>query len=492
MKPISFDLFLVVWNRQQGLETPRIHIRMARWLSARIHNDNERLLMMAFRSCGKSTLTGLLCAWILMLYPDTRILVLAAEHSLATKMVRMVKRIIEHHPFTQSLRPKRIDQWASDRFTVNRDMISRDPSVMAAGIRGNITGARADIIICDDVEVPNTCDSHEKRLFLRERLEELNFILSPNGCMLYIGTPHCYETIYAQKARVEMGEEKPYLHGFKRLEVPIINSMGESAWPEKFPMDSIEILRRRTGPNRFASQMLLQPVAISDGRLDVTLLNRYSDDIDYSEVQQKPILSIAGRKMVSASCWWDPAFGSHKGDGSVVAAIYTDEIGEYWLHAITYLETKARDETDEATQQCWQVARFLKTYHLPSITVEINGIGRFLPKILRRELAKMNIQASVLEISNSRPKHLRILEAFDAVLAAEMLHVHSSVYATPFIREMREWRPHKNTKDDGLDAVAGALSNQPIRIGAGLYHATNKPNWLLSQTLHHADTHFDI
>ncbi len=491
MKTISFDLFLVIWNRTQNMDTPRVHIRMARWLSARIYNDHERLLMMAFRSCGKSTLTGLLCAWVLMQKPDTRILVLAAEHGLATKMVRNVKRIIERHPLTAHLKPHHSEQWASDRFTVKRDHISRDPSMLAAGIRGNITGARADLIICDDVEVPNTCDTHEKRLFLRDRLQELNFILSSHGAMLYIGTPHCYETIYASQPRIEMGEDKIFLNGFKRLEVPIINHMGESAWPEKFPISSIETLRRHTGPNKFASQMLLQPTAINDGRLDVTLLNRYSDQIVYTEANQKPVLKINNKKMVSASCWWDPSFGSATSDGSVIAAIYTDESGYYYLHAIEYLKTNTQDPTDEATQQCWQVARFLKEHYLPSVTVEINGIGRFLPQILRRELSKMNIATSVLEVSNTRPKHLRILEAFDAVLAAEMLHVHERVYKTSFIREMREWRPGKNGQDDGLDAVAGALSSEPIRIGSAP-RKLNKKQWHGTSHITHAETEFQI
>ncbi|MBR5575034.1 MAG: hypothetical protein IKV93_00635 [Alphaproteobacteria bacterium] len=55
---------------------------------------------------------------------------------------------------------------------------------------------RADLIICDDVEVPNTCNTPQKRENLRERLRELDFILSPTGTMIYIGTPHTLDSIY--------------------------------------------------------------------------------------------------------------------------------------------------------------------------------------------------------------------------------------------------------------------------------------------------------
>jgi len=54
----------------------------------------------------------------------------------------------------------------------------------------------ADIIICDDVEVPNTSNTAQKREKLRERLRELDFILAPNGTMIFIGTPHAVDTIY--------------------------------------------------------------------------------------------------------------------------------------------------------------------------------------------------------------------------------------------------------------------------------------------------------
>jgi len=44
--------------------------------------------------------------------------------------------------------------------------------------------------------VPNTVNTAAKRRDLRERLRELDFILAPEGCIVYIGTPHAEDTIY--------------------------------------------------------------------------------------------------------------------------------------------------------------------------------------------------------------------------------------------------------------------------------------------------------
>ncbi|UEM02615.1 phage terminase large subunit [Skermanella rosea] len=474
----SFRDFLIVWNTFQDLPSPDHHMRIAEWLTTGWYGGDRRLLLMAFRNSGKSTVVGLFAAWLLKTDPSLRIMVLAADLALAKKMVRTVKRIVERHPQTQGLKPERADQWASDQFTVRRPMELRDPSMLARGIGANLTGSRADVVICDDVEVPRTCDTAPKREDLRERLSEIDYILVPGGMQLYVGTPHSYYTIYADEPRAEIGEAVPFLDGFQRLLIPIRDADEKSAWPTRFPDEAIERIRRATGPNKFESQMMLKPVSIADGRLDPDRLLPYEAELDYREARGVPVLMLGDRRMVSASCWWDPAYGAaapdgaaregRAGDGSVLAAVFSDADGGYWLHRIRYLTAVPDGDDHEAAQQCRQVAEFLRDLHLPSVILETNGVGKFLPGILRRELARCGVGASVVEKSSSVPKDRRILEAFDAVLAAGALHAHRSVWDTPFVREMREWRPGGRHKghDDGLDAVAGCLSTEPVRFGA--------------------------
>ncbi|HYI84425.1 MAG TPA: phage terminase large subunit, partial [Acetobacteraceae bacterium] len=160
---VEFLEFAWVWNATQGLGTPPVHRRIARWLQARWEAGDRRLLLMAFRGCGKSTLVGLYCAWWLLRAPDTRILVLAADQELAVKMVATVRRVLERHPLCRELLPDAPESWAMDRFTVRRRAVLRDPSMLAQGLAGNITGARADLIVCDDIEVAGNCDTPAKR-----------------------------------------------------------------------------------------------------------------------------------------------------------------------------------------------------------------------------------------------------------------------------------------------------------------------------------------
>ncbi|MBF0269335.1 MAG: phage terminase large subunit [Alphaproteobacteria bacterium] len=472
MTKASFLEFVWIWNEHQAQGTPDLHKRIAGWLEARLKSRERELLLMAFRGSGKSTLVGLFCAWRLARKPDTRILVLAADLALARKMVRNVKRIVERHPLTKGLKPKNRDQWAADQFTVARKSELRDPSMLAKGIGANVTGSRADIVICDDVEVPNTSDSAPKRADLRQRLLELDFVLVPGGLHVYVGTPHSYYTIYAAQPRMEAGETQAFLQGFVRLELAVLDQKGRSRWPERFPLDRIASLKRRTGANKFESQMMLRPVNIAEGRLDPDRLRLYEDELVYSEGNGEALLKLAGKRLVSASCWWDPSFGApDKGDSSVIAALFTDEDGGYWLHRIAYLkhDPAMASETDEATQLCRQALEFADAAYLPAIHLEGNGIGKFLPGLLRREIKRAGRKIAVVEMQSKKAKDSRIIDAFDAVLAAGALNAHRQVWATPFVAEMREWRAGGKSRDDGLDAVAGCLLCEPVRLnGASL------------------------
>jgi hypothetical protein len=464
---VSFRQFLWIWNRCQGQTTPALHMEIAAWLHSTWQQGDRQLVLLVFRSAGKSTLVGVFCAWLLLKDPDLRILVLAAEHDLARKMVRNVKRIIERHPLTRILVPRRADQWAADQFTVRRGLTQRDPSLLARGIAANITGSRADVVICDDVEVPNTCATPSKRAELRQRLREIEYVLVPGGLQLYVGTPHSYYSIYVDQARADVGEEAAFLADYRRLRIPLLDACGQSRWPERFPLDKVEQIRRRTGPAKFESQMMLRPRSVEDVRLDPDRLVQYDAPLEYREGNGETVLSIGGRRMVSATGWWDPAFGAPgTGDASVVAAVFVDGDGAYWLQDIRYLthEPGLVGEVDEASQLCRQVARFAEQMYLPSITLETNGLGRFLPALLRRELHALGLACPVIEHVSQRSKDQRILDAFDPLLAAGALRAHAGVWSTRFIEEMREWRPGRRCRDDGLDAVSGCLLSEPVRL----------------------------
>jgi hypothetical protein len=239
-------------------------------------------------------------------------------------------------------------------------------------------------------------------------------------------------------------------------------------WPDRFAGDAVDAIQQDSGPNRFRSQMILTPGHTSDQRLDPDRLVRYEGGLQLSQVNGEQLLTIDGTRMVGTACWWDPAMARPKGgDASVVAAVFTDDSGGYWFHGIRYLrvDDSILGEVDEAAQLCRQVIAFLRAQHQPAIAIETNGLGRYLPTLLRRELDAQGFAITVTERVSVAAKDQRILSAFDPALAAGALHAHASVWETPFIREMREWLPGSRGGDDGLDAVSGCILSQPVRLG---------------------------
>lgn len=448
-KKISFELFVGVWNTQQNLITPRVHKRMAAWLSTNARRKTRRLVINAFRGCGKSTLVGLYCAWTLCLCPQTRILVVAADEDLAQNMVAHVRHIIETHILARALIPGRPTMWARDRLTVVRPSVMRDPSIRAAGITSNITGGRADVIICDDVEVPKTCDTPAKRDNLRARLNELEFILVPDGMILYLGTPHTDDSLYAADG---------FLRDYERLAVPLT----ADTWPERFDTTTIARLRDAVGPRLFASQMELHCIPLRDARLDPALLRPYDSRPDATMWR----------------CAWDPSFGNDDGDSSVIALVGFGDDGTVYLHAMSILNRRDNDrDSDAATAQIVAAHDFIVAHDITAIRIEGNGLGAFLPGLLRKYLRERGVACAVVTHHNTKPKAIRILDAFEGPLHARRVYVHSTVRKGGFDKQLRDWRPDDaRARDDMLDAFAGAINAGP-RAGAmqpyytkGLHH----------------------
>lgn len=487
---VAFPLFCALWYVVAGYPFPRHQQRLAKFLETAWQDNKKQLLIMAFRAAGKSTLVGLFCAWLLYHNNNWRILVLSAEQSLATKMVRVVKQLIERHPLLKGLKPDRPEQWASDEFTIARDQLLRDPSMVARGLYANITGFRADIIICDDVEVPSNSDSADKRRALRRRLAEIDFVLAQpvitkptsdhettqdtnnqhnkGGMQIYIGTPHARDSIYNTTPG-------GFLSGFYPFILPLLDQQGQSAWPEKFSPAVIEKLRTRQGIRQFARQMMLRQDDEERQLIDSNLIREYDANLSHHESNGISQFFLLGQWLPSGAalktpiagigCFWDPAFGApdKKGDGSVVAVVMKDSAGHYYIQTVCYLTTP--HHINPAQEQIERVLVLVAQYGIQRITVENNGLGQFLPGLLRAEIKKRRWLVAVQEATARGSKAGRIFAVFDSLLAAGALHAHRSLRQTKFYDEMADFRltsdSSSNRHDDGLDAVAGCLQ-QPF------------------------------
>ena len=97
------------------------------------------------------------------------------------------------------LRPKNDDQrWSRVSFDVGPAAPHQAPSVKSVGITGQLTGSRADLMVLDDVEVPNNSMTELQREKLLQLVTECESILTPkkDSRIMFLGTPQTTFTVY--------------------------------------------------------------------------------------------------------------------------------------------------------------------------------------------------------------------------------------------------------------------------------------------------------
>ena len=158
----------------------------------------KRSVIMAFRGVGKSWICSAYAVHQLLLDPTKNILVVSASKNRADDFSTFTLKIIHDIPVLQDLIPKNDQRFSKIAFDVGPAPAAHAPSVKSLGISSQLTGSRADIIIADDIEVPNNSATQGMRDKLDEQVKEFEAIIKPldTSRILFLGTPQCEDSIY--------------------------------------------------------------------------------------------------------------------------------------------------------------------------------------------------------------------------------------------------------------------------------------------------------
>jgi hypothetical protein len=366
--------------------------------------------------------------------------------------------------------------WSATKFSVKGSTDGRNASLTAYGILSNRTSSRADIIVLDDIENPKNSKDADNRRRMRENLREANFILVPGGKKLYVGTPHSSETILNQIENTGCSTLK--IPGMTNVEGEFPNMTGTPTWPERFGIEYIADLQQAVqndedGPRRptkghFFSQFLLIATSSDHDTFDASRLRTYDSDVSFtvhkSNVSACLVADGETREMVSVACWFDPS-RSDRGDDSVVAILFTDELGRLYLH-------RTEAVVGDMDEQVDQIVAMLKEFRVPLISIETNGCGIFFPPKFIKMLEGTGI--GVDEKYSTENKNKRIHEAFNQPLLGKLLYVSKQVQNSKFVTQLSDFNPAtRRNEDDFIDAAAGTiLLDEPYRLGIGGLPAT--------------------
>ena len=493
----------LVWSHLGLPEPTPIQYDIANYLQ----NSPKRSIIEAFRGVGKSYITAAYVVHQLLLNPELKFMVVSASKARADDFSTFTQRIIVELPICQHLVARDGQRWSKIAFDVAPAKASGSPSVKSVGVTGQLTGSRADIIIADDVEVPNNSMTHMMREKLYETVKEFDAVLKPDGKIIYLGTPQNEMSLYnillsrgydmriwtARYPTLERAEKAyggrlaPLLYDSLQKEQKALYGLPTD--PKRF--DDEDLLERELsyGRSGFALQFMLD-TSLSDGNkypLKLSDLIVYSCDKDTAPEKvvygiMKPMLDIpnvglAGDKFYAP----EDTIGRLDYQGSVLAIDPSGRGSDETAYAVVkmlngYLYVVdaggvAGGYSESTLQHLTDLAKINK---VNMVLVESNfGDGMFT-ELLKPYLLK-TYPCTLEEVRHSKQKENRIIDTLEPVMNQHRLVIdpkviqkdYDSVQSMPpdvGIKYMLTYQMTRITKvrgalahDDRLDVLAMAV-----------------------------------
>lgn len=188
------NFLFVVWKHLNLPDPTPIQYDIADYMQ----HGPKRSVVEAFRGVGKSWICSAYVVHQLLLDPSKNFLVVSASKTRSDDFSTFTLRIIREIPLLNSLLPKDGQRFSKVSFDVGLAPPAHAPSVKSLGITSQLTGSRADVIVADDIEVPNNSQTQGMRDKLDEQVKEFEAILKPldSSKILFLGTPQCEDSIY--------------------------------------------------------------------------------------------------------------------------------------------------------------------------------------------------------------------------------------------------------------------------------------------------------
>ena len=189
----DFRIFVDILWAHLGLPKPTpLQLNMANYLQ---HGPNFSMIQ-AFRGAAKTWLTGAYVGWSLLWEPSMKIMLVSASQGHADGLSLFIKGMLEEVPVLTHMAVGR--RWANDKFDVRGISFDPSPSTKSIGLKGQLTGSRADLIVPDDIEVPTNSLTQHMRDDTRTRTKEFRSVLKPGGKIKWLGTPQVEDSLYNQ------------------------------------------------------------------------------------------------------------------------------------------------------------------------------------------------------------------------------------------------------------------------------------------------------
>jgi predicted phage terminase large subunit-like protein len=205
------DLYYFAKLVNPGYVYGGVHKEIYYWMQEyNLFNDDESLtsnkLVMLPRGHLKSHMVAVWCAWMIARHPEITVLYLSATSELAQTQLYAIQNILSSTTFMryfpEYINPQegKREKWSAFKLSVDhlkrKKEAIRDATIATAGLTTNTTGWHADVIIADDLVVPENAYTEEGRESVSKKASQLTSIRNAGGFTMACGTRYHPRDIY--------------------------------------------------------------------------------------------------------------------------------------------------------------------------------------------------------------------------------------------------------------------------------------------------------
>jgi len=206
------DLYFFARLMNPGYMYGEIHKDLFKWMQeyslfGRGDELTSNKLIMLPRAHLKSHMVAVWCAWIVTRHPEVTILYISATAELAITQLYAIKNILGSSKyrryFPEYIHPQegKREKWSTFKISVDHDKRKeeaiRDSTIATAGLTTNTTGWHADIIVADDLVIPENAYTEEGRESVSKKASQFTSIRNAGGFTMACGTRYHPSDIYA-------------------------------------------------------------------------------------------------------------------------------------------------------------------------------------------------------------------------------------------------------------------------------------------------------
>jgi len=503
----NFKNFLyIIWKHLNLPDPTPLQYDLAEYMQ----DGPKRSVVMAFRGVGKSWICSAYVVHQLLLDPSLNILVVSASKNRADDFSTFTLKIINDIPILQGLIPTENQRFSKIAFDVGPAPAAHAPSVKSLGISSQLTGSRADIIVADDIEVPNNSATQGMRDKLDEQVKEFEAIIKPleSSRILFLGTPQCEDSIY-NKLRDRGYNARIWTSEYPQVSA-ITNHYGDDLAPfiadktteetegnttEETRFSNLDLEERKMSYGRtgYALQFMLNPRLSDADRYPLKINDLVVMDVDVDIAPEKVVWSSdpdnTNKELPNVGLRADRFHRPSKTIGDMIP--YTgsvmsidpsgrgkDETGYAvvkMLNGQLFVPDAGgiKGGYDETTLK--QLVGIAKHNKVNQVVIESNfGDGMFMELI--KPIFRTTYPVTIEEVRHNKQKELRIVDVLEPVMNAHRLIVDPSVVMLDYksaqsypieqqtkymlFYQLSRITREKNslTHDDRIDALSIAVS----------------------------------